>query len=68
MGHYLIVAHLTHLSRAKNFSFDTSIGRDIYYHGKGIPLTALSSRSLQAVILRMGHTRDHIHFELNKVL
>ena len=35
---------------------------------EGSPLTALSSISLQAVILRMGHTHDHIHFELNKVL
>ena len=31
-------------------------------------MIALSSKSLQAVILCTGHTHDHIHFELNKVL
>ena len=29
MGHYLIVAHTTHLPWAKKISFDTSIGKDI---------------------------------------
>ena len=32
MGHYLVVAHITHF-----FSFDTSIGSDICYNGKGFP-------------------------------
>ena len=35
---------------------------------QGSPLIALSSMSLQAVMLHMRHTHDHIHFELNKVL
>ena len=35
---------------------------------EGSPMVPLSSISLQAITLRMGHTHDHIHFELNKVL
>ena len=31
-------------------------------------MIALSCINLQAVMLRMGHTHDHIHFELHKVL
>ena len=31
-------------------------------------MIALTLISLQAVTLGMGHTHDHIHFELNKVL
>ena len=31
-------------------------------------MIALFPISLQAATLRMGHTQDHIHFELNKVL
>ena len=30
-------------------------------------MIALSSISLQEAMLHMGHTQDHIHFELNKV-
>ena len=37
LGHYLIVAHTTHLPWAKAFSFDTSIERDICYSGKEVP-------------------------------
>ena len=35
---------------------------------EGSPMIALSYISLQAVIFCMGHTLDHIHLELNKVL
>ena len=35
--HYLIVAHTTHLPLANFFLFDTSIGREICYNGKGVP-------------------------------
>ena len=35
---------------------------------EGDPMIALFSISLQVVMLRMGHTQDYIHFELNKVL
>ena len=67
MGHYIIIAHVTHLTRAKNFSFDTSIGRDIYYNEKETPLLSLFSINLEAVTLCMGQTHEHINFELNKV-
>ena len=30
--------------------------------------TTLSTINLQVAMLRMGHTQDHIHFELNEVL
>ena len=35
---------------------------------EGSRLIAISSISLQAVTLSMGHTHDHIHFKFNKVL
>ena len=35
--HYLIVADTTHLPWAKYFSFETSIGRNKCYNGKGMP-------------------------------
>ena len=58
------------LALSRNVLFDTSVGRD---NGKGVPwerspMIVLSSISLQEATLRMGHTQDHIHFELNKVL
>ena len=36
LGHFLLT-YKTHLPWAKNFSLDNSIGRDIYYNGKGVP-------------------------------
>ena len=35
---------------------------------EGSPMIAISSISLQAVMLHMEHIDDHIHLELNKVL
>ena len=35
---------------------------------EGSPIIALSSMSLQAAMLHMGQTQDHIYFELNEVL
>ena len=44
MGHYLIVAHTTHLPWAKFFAFDTSIGRDVDYNGKGVPYSTFHQK------------------------
>ena len=58
----------THLPKPKMFHLILKLGRTCAMQCDGSPLIALYSISLQEVTLRMGHTHDRIHFELNKVL
>ena len=67
MGHYLIVAHTTHLSWAKFFWFGTSMGRDnAIMESESLDNTLLYK--LTGIHAVYGTHRWTHPFELNKVL
>ena len=67
MGHYVIVAHKTHLSRAKFFQLRLQLGGAYVIMGRQ-SMIVFSAVSLEAIMLLMGHTLDYNHFKSNKGL